>query len=229
MSAIIFGSIGTISDTSELQRQAFNQAFEFHGLDWCWHRDKYLSMLKSSGGQQRIANYAHSFGQTVDVEAIHRSKSELFQKSLFESQVLPRLGVAETIQAAKDRGWQLALVTTTSPENVSSLVKALQSEVQIADFDLILNATHVKHPKPDKEVYVLALERLGESSDQCIVIEDNLEGLESARLAGLDCIAFPNENTAHHNFTNAKLLVDRLSFGELEKLCLREYVWKGAR
>jgi hypothetical protein len=44
MSAILFGSIGPIADTSELQRQAFNQAFQAHGLDWCWHREEYLTI-----------------------------------------------------------------------------------------------------------------------------------------------------------------------------------------
>jgi hypothetical protein len=34
MSAILFGSISTLADTSELQRRAFNEAFSAHGLDW---------------------------------------------------------------------------------------------------------------------------------------------------------------------------------------------------
>ena len=39
MPAILFGSISTVADTSELQREAFNQAFAEHGLDWRWDRD----------------------------------------------------------------------------------------------------------------------------------------------------------------------------------------------
>ena len=34
--AILFGSIGTIVETSELQRKSFNQAFSEAGLDWNW-------------------------------------------------------------------------------------------------------------------------------------------------------------------------------------------------
>jgi hypothetical protein len=47
MSAILFGSISTIADTSELQRQVFNQAFQARGLDWCWHRAEDLTMLEN--------------------------------------------------------------------------------------------------------------------------------------------------------------------------------------
>jgi HAD superfamily hydrolase (TIGR01509 family) len=217
MSAILFGSIGTIADTSELQRQAFNQAFKAHGLDWYWNRAEYLTMLETSGGQQRIIDYADSMGQSVDAEAIHRSKSEFFQNSLTNSQVQPRAGVIETIQCAKSQGLKIAFVTTTSQENISLLMAALQPSIQITDFDLILNSALVDRPKPDKAAYTFALEKLGESSDSCIAIEDNLGGLESAIAAGLDCIAFPNQNTAHHDFKKASYLVDRLDFDELQK------------
>jgi HAD superfamily hydrolase (TIGR01509 family) len=218
MSAILFGSIGTIADTSELQRQAFNQAFKAHGLDWNWSRADYLNMLEKSGGRQRITDYANSIEQTVDAEAIHRSKSEFFQASLTESQVKPRFGVVETIQNAKDRGLKIAFVTTTSQENISMLIAALQPKIQANDFDLILNDASVDRPKPDKAAYALALENLGESAADCIAIEDNVAGVDSAIAAGLDCIAFPNENTAHHDFHRAKHLVDRLEFDELQKL-----------
>ena len=54
MPALLFGSISTIADTSELQRQAFNDAFEAHGLDWRWDRDEYRSLLEQSGGMDRV-------------------------------------------------------------------------------------------------------------------------------------------------------------------------------
>jgi HAD superfamily hydrolase (TIGR01509 family) len=222
MSAILFGSIGTIADTSELQRQAFNRAFKAYGLDWCWNREEYLTMLEKSGGQNRIAEYANATGQTVDVEAIHRSKSEFFQKSLTESQVSPRLGVLEIVQNVKERGLKLALVTTTSQENIKLLLKALSPNIQSANFDLIVDAASVEHPKPDKAAYVFALERLGEKPDDCVAIEDNLGGMKAAMAAGIDCIAFPGENTAHHDFEQAQGRVDRLNFDSLQTFVFRK-------
>jgi HAD superfamily hydrolase (TIGR01509 family) len=222
MSAILFGSIGTIADTSELQRQAFNQAFKAHGLDWCWNREEYMTMLGKSGGQQRIAEYASSMGQAVDAEAIHRSKSEFFQKSLAESQIQPRAGVVATIQDAKSKGLKLALVTTTSQKNVSLLIEALRPNIQASDFDLLVDASSVKQPKPDKAAYIFALGKLGEKPDHCIAIEDNLSGVKAAIAAGLDCIAFPGKNTAHHDFKEAQHLVDRLDAEALQTFLLRK-------
>jgi HAD superfamily hydrolase (TIGR01509 family) len=217
MSAILFGSISTIADTSELQRQAFNRAFQAHGLDWHWSRDEYLTMLENSGGRQRITDYAAAMGQTVDAEAIHRSKSKIFQDSLTQAQIQPRFGVVETIQRAKSQGLKIAFVTTTSQANISQLLQALAPSIQVTDFDRILNSESVDRPKPDRAAYTFALEQLGEQPDDCIAIEDNLAGVESAISAGLNCVAFPNENTAHHDFNKANYLVERLDFDELQQ------------
>ena len=65
MSVILFGSISSIADTSELQRESFNEAFEKHGLDWRWDRDDYAAMLGKSGGKDRVAEYAASRGEDV--------------------------------------------------------------------------------------------------------------------------------------------------------------------
>ena len=218
MSAVLFGSISTIADTSELQRESFNRAFAAHGLDWRWDREDYLSMLESSGGANRIADYAQSRGEDVDAAAVHRTKSEYFRTSLAAADLTPRDGVVETVRAAKENGARVALVTTTSPDNVASLVDALDPALRRADFDLIVDATTVDEPKPDAAAYRYALDALGESADGCVAIEDNVGGVESAVASGVTCVAFPNENTAGHSFDRATRRVDRLDFDELRGL-----------
>ncbi len=50
--AILFGSIGTIVETSNIQRNCFNSAFKISGLKWYWSKKLYQSMLKKSGGEK---------------------------------------------------------------------------------------------------------------------------------------------------------------------------------
>lgn len=216
MSAVLFGSISTIADTSELQREAFNQAFEAHGLDWHWSREDYLDLLRESGGAQRIAAYASSLGQDVDAKQVHRTKSELFQKRLAEAGIAPRSGVVETVRDARQQGFKVALVTTTATENVAALIEALGPEVQRSDFDLVVDASDVERPKPDDAAYRFALASLDEQPVDCIAIEDNLGGVQAAVGAGLRCVAFPNQNTAGHAFDQADQVVDRLRFSDLQ-------------
>jgi HAD superfamily hydrolase (TIGR01509 family) len=215
MSAIFFGSISTLADTSELQRRAFNEAFAAHGLDWNWSREDYASMLGSNGGAQRIEEYATSRGEEVDAVAVHASKSQIFQELLGTTGVTPRPGVVATVEEAKRGDHKLGFVTTTSQGNIDALMKALQPHISAEMFDLIVNRDSVQKPKPDAAAYSYALERLGADADSAVAIEDNVGGVSAAAAAGIRCIAFPNENTGTGDFSAAAQTVDTLDAGQV--------------
>ena len=214
MSAILFGSISTVADTSELQRAAFNRAFAEHGLDWTWDRDDYRAMLATSGGSARVAEYGKTRGQAVDAQAVHATKSALFQKSLAGA-ATPRPGVVETIRQAKAAGVKVGLVTTTAPENVAALLDALGPDIGRDDFDVVVDSGQVEQPKPDAAAYAYALRQLGEDAAHAVAVEDNVDGVRAAVAADVTCVAFPNANTAGHDFPGAARVVDRLEFAEL--------------
>jgi len=216
MTAILFGSIGTIVDTSELQRTSFNQAFAEHGLEWSWSRDEYTEMLSQSGGANRISAFAESRGEKVDADAILASKSVIFQTAMDGADLIARPGVAETIRRARGDGVKVGLVTTTSNDNVNSMIGAVNN-LELADFDVVLSRSDVDQPKPNAEAYDVAIGRLELSPSDCIAIEDNVDGVTSAHDAGLVCIAFPNQNTVDHDFSNAVHTTDAIDFDEAMK------------
>lgn len=210
MATILFGSISTLADTSELQRQAFNDAFQAYGLDWEWSREDYAGMLGSNGGAQRIEEYAASRGLDVDAAAVHAKKSQIFQKLLGSSSVSPRPGVVDVVEEAKRGGHGLGFVTTTSQGNIDALLAALQPHISAEMFDLIVNRDSVSSPKPDPEVYQYALQTMGADASDAVAIEDNVGGVSAARAAGIPCVAFPNENTSGGDFSAADETVDSL-------------------
>jgi HAD superfamily hydrolase (TIGR01509 family) len=218
MPALLLGSISTVADTSELQRRAFNQAFAAHGLKWHWDQDEYRAMLSKNGGQDRIAAYARLRVEDVDANAIHETKSRIFQAALATGGLEPRAGVLDAVKGAKDNGWKVGLVTTTSADNVSALLSGLSPQLSADDFDVIVDASQVDQPKPDKAAYVFALEKLGQAPGDCVAVEDNVGGVEAAVAAGVPVVAFPNENTAGGDFTAARSRVDHLDTTELLEL-----------
>lgn len=214
MSALLFGSISSLADTSELQRSAFNEAFEAHSLDWHWDREQYRTLVTSNGGQERIAEYARTKGQDVDAAAVHATKSAIFQKSLATTDLSPRPGVLETLADAKADGWKVGLVTTTSPANVEALLSGLAPDVSSSSFDIVVDSSMVERTKPDPAAYTYATAQLGEQPGDCVAVEDNVGGVRSATAAGVTCVAFPNANTEGHDFGTARV-VDHVSFSEL--------------
>ncbi len=216
MPAILFGSISTLADTSEIQRDAFNRAFAEHGLDWTWDQEEYAGLLGSNGGRDRVAAYAADRGETVDADAVHATKSRIYQETLRSTDVAPRAGVVETFQAAKDQGLQVGLVTTTSADNLAALGDALAGKVDFAGFDVVVDQSKVSNRKPDAEAYSFALAQLGADASDAVAIEDNLGGVESARAAGVPVVAFPNGNTVTHDFGDVRR-VDALDLADLRQ------------
>ena len=218
MSAVLFGSIGTIAEISELQRKAFNDAFEAHGLDWNWSQSEYGELLRQSGGETRIAEFAEARGEDVDAAAVYRTKSELFRESLVDGDPAIRDGAAETVAEAKSGGFKVALVTTTSRENVDALGAAVRPRIDLSEFDLVVDKSEVETPKPDAAAYEYALEQLGEEPADCVAIENNLDGVTAAKAAGIACVAYPGEDNASHDFAAADQRVTKLSFHDLRSL-----------
>lgn len=214
MPALLFGSISTVADTSELQRASFNEAFAAHDLGWEWDRDAYVEMLRSNGGADRIAGYAADRGQDVDAAAVHATKSEIFQRKLAESPVAWRPGALESFQEAKRAGAKVALVTTTSPANVAAVIGSLP-DISLGDFDLVVDSSDVDKTKPDPAAYLYALDSLGEQASDAVAVEDNVGGVQAAVAAGVSCVAFPNANTATHDFSAAIRVVDHLDYATL--------------
>ncbi|MGK2879525.1 MAG: HAD-IA family hydrolase [Mycobacterium sp.] len=217
MSAILFGSIGTLVDTSELQRRAFNESFEAHGLDWYWSRDQYGAMLAGDDGAQRIADYGKANGEAdVDAAAVHLTKSQIFQELLMTTAIEARPGVIDTVHEAKRRDLKLGFVTTTSQGNINAVLAALKPHISAEMFDLIVHSDSVK--KPNAASYVFALDQLGQTARSAVAIEDNVGGVAAATAAGIRCVAFPNRNTTDGNFSAAVEKVDALDAEQVVSL-----------
>jgi len=190
MKAIFFGSIGTIAETSHLQLEAFNAAFEFHKLDWHWSREAYEKMLKLAGGEKRIETYALLKNEIVDAKKIHDTKSRIFQTLMSDTHCEPRHGVRDIIAFAKNERIKLGFVTTASRENVEQVLSATQ--LMPSTFDVIISADQVARPKPSASAYNLALKKLGLLPYDVITVEDNRDGYRSAKSADIKCFINPS-------------------------------------
>jgi beta-phosphoglucomutase-like phosphatase (HAD superfamily) len=83
--------------------------------------------------------------------------------------------------------------------------------------DLILAGDIVKHKKPDPEIYTLAYSQLGVAPAECLVIEDNRNGLLAATGAGMRCLVTVNDYTKNEDYSEAELVVSCLGDPETEQ------------
>lgn len=202
MKALIFGSIGSVVETSELQREAFNAAFAHHGLDWHWDRDTYRSMLAGSGGKTRIADYASQMQVAVDAGDIHATKTRFFGAFLKDRAIPLRAGVLESLRVARELGLKMAFASTTAATTVDAILRS-QNGVLADYFDVATSADDGFAQKPAPDVYQSLCERFEIPPQEALVVEDNAPGLQAAKSAGTRVIAFLGANTLDHSVETA--------------------------
>lgn len=218
LNALIFDMDGTLADTEEIHRQAFNAAFaEFH-IDCEWGPEEYKQLLAISGGKERIRNYllhhalvALSKAEIIKLAAIiHNRKSEIYREKLVQGHVGLRPGVARLINEAVAQGLQLGIATSSSVKNVKALLTNTLGADALQLFNGIVTCETVTDKKPSPSVYQFALAKLGVSPEHCIAIEDTHNGNMAARGAGISTIITTHTFTVDNDFTGARLVVDQL-------------------
>ena len=209
--ALLFGSIGSIVETSEIQRKSFNKAFKQCGLDWNWTKREYLSLLGKSGGQDRISRYAKKKKIKVNSVYLRNLKTKIFNNYLKKNQLKLRPGVKNLISLCKKENIKIAFVSSTSSNNINAILYCLRNSIKKRDFNFIGNAKLVKKLKPKPDIYLLALKKLKYKANDCVAIEDTQESLNSARQAKIKCVIFPGKFHSTKKFIGAYKKVYRLN------------------
>jgi HAD superfamily hydrolase (TIGR01509 family) len=217
--AIIFDVDGTLADTEDGHRKSFNKAFAENGLDWNWDVALYDKLLKVTGGKERIKYFVETFRpdfvKPADYEGfvkhLHAVKTMHYTTMLREGNIPLRPGIKQLIHDAHAAGIKLAIATTTSPENVSTLLEVGLGKDWENYFDANGCGDIVPHKKPAPDIYLWVLEKLKLAPEQCIALEDSNNGLRSALAAGIKTYVTTNPYTHWHDFDGAAGIFDDLS------------------
>lgn len=214
--ALIFDVDGTLAETEELHRQAFNHAFVRHGLDWQWDRAVYRDLLRVTGGKERMRAYHARLAAApplsdTDIAELHRIKTAHYAE-LVQTGCCPlRPGVAELLAEAKARGQRLAIATTTSHGNIDALLSRALGTRWAADFDAVVAGDDVQHKKPAPDVYLDVLARLRLHASDCVAIEDSGNGLIAATAARIPVLITRSMFFRDDDFSAARFVLDDLS------------------
>lgn len=211
---LIFDVDGTLAETEEVHRRAFNTAFARTGLDWRWEPATYKDLLRVTGGKERIRAFDISRGgqpallSSAEIEKLHLLKNTIYAQLVASGNCPFRPGIRALLTAARGRGQLLAIATTTSRDNIDALLRASLGEDWARTFAAIVAGDEVPRKKPAPDVYLKVLAQLQLPASQCLAIEDSGNGLAAALGAGIPVLISRSTYFRDDDFSGALLSVD---------------------
>jgi beta-phosphoglucomutase-like phosphatase (HAD superfamily) len=229
LQGLIFDVDGTLADTEEIHRQAFNHTFNQVGLRWDWTPRLYEDLLVVSGGQERITHYARAADPKLMtrpdfaefVGALHERKTARYTELLYTGHIGLRPGIGRVLLEARGRGLALGIATSSAWSNVKTLLDNNLGRDWQSWFAAVETCDTVPSKKPSPAVYAAALRRMRLDARECMAFEDTENGLRAAQGAGLATIITTHRFTRDHAFAGAALVLDGLGEPEHPMAVLR--------
>lgn len=114
-------------------------------------------------------------------------------------------GVKALVENLSDNGFMLAVASSSPMEKI---VNNLDNLGIRDEFSVLVSGMEIENPKPAPDIFLLAAEKLGVNSDECLVIEDSKNGVIAAKAAQMACLGFINENSGNQDLSKADYLCE---------------------
>ncbi|VAI06337.1 unnamed protein product [Triticum turgidum subsp. durum] len=186
VSAVLFDMDGVLCNSEEPSRRAAVDVFAEMGVDVTV--DDFIPFTGTGE--------ANFLGGVARVKGVKAFSTESAKKRFFEiyldKYAKPNSGIGfpgalELIMECKNAGLKVAVASSADRVKVDANLAAAGLPVSL--FDAIVSADAFENLKPAPDIFLAASKNLGVDTDECIVIEDALAGVQAAKAAEIRCIA----------------------------------------
>lgn len=175
MAALLFDLDGTMLNSDPIHEVVFEELWAARGL-----RMAEGFYMQNVHGRLNVDVFADFLPEEADPQGLSEWKEAQFRDRL--PKPYPAMpGVAALLDRARDRGWQLAVVTNAMRLNAEAMLAAIGLRDR---FQTIVIGEECDRGKPHPEPYLRAMAELGLPPESCIAFEDSPSGMRAAAASG---------------------------------------------
>lgn len=178
--AILFDMDGVLIDARHLHYEALNAALSPFGLEIS--HDAHLANFDGLSTRQKLAILSETRGLPAGLHGLINELKQKFTLAKIPSHCRPVFHHRYLLSRLVQEGYRLALCSNSVRKTVDEMMRSADLD---SFFELTLSNEDIQFPKPHPEIYLAAADRMNVQPDRCLVVEDNVNGIRSAKAAGM--------------------------------------------
>ncbi|TQR58604.1 HAD family hydrolase [Campylobacter troglodytis] len=177
--AIVFDMDGVLIEAKHWHFEALNRALSLFGMEI-----SYFEHIKSFDGlptKDKLKMLSSVYNLSEKLHPFINKMKQIYTTELIHTRLKPNFTHEFALSRLKNEGYKLALCSNSISKTISLMMQKASLDKYL---DFFLSNEDVKNAKPDPEIYNKAIKRLNLSPKEVLILEDNINGIKSARASG---------------------------------------------
>lgn len=192
--AILFDMDGVLIDAKDWHYEALNRALDHFG--YTISRESHLSTFDGLPTKVKLDILSRTRGLPKGLHMFLGSLKQVFTLEISYQRCKPSFNHQYALTRLGKDGYKIAVCSNSIRQTIETMMTLSSLSCNI---DLVVSSQDVGSPKPDPEMYLKAMEALDVEPHECLILEDNQNGIQAAVSSGghLMRIGLPSDVSYH--------------------------------
>lgn len=205
--AILFDMDGVLVDAREWHYEALNDALALFGMTI--DRESHLSTFDGLSTRQKLRILSETRGLPKALHSLLNDIKQRITQDIMVTRCRPVFHHRYMLARLKQEGYTLAMCSNSVRQSVDLVARHAGLDPFLS---LTLSNEDVKQPKPAPDIYAKAMKELGVKPQECLIVEDNENGIKAARDSGAFVCEVASPDEVHYQ--TIKNALENIAVGE---------------
>jgi HAD superfamily hydrolase (TIGR01509 family) len=177
--AVLFDMDGVLIDAKEWHYEALNRALDLFGMPIS--RFDHLTTFDGLPTRKKLEMLSIERGLPIELHEFINEMKQLYTMEIIHVQCKPSFVHEYALSKLKECGFKLAVCSNSVAQTLTTM---MEKSNLAAYLDLTVSNQDVSKGKPDPEMYLKAMSQFGLKPAECLIVEDNENGVKAAKASG---------------------------------------------
>lgn len=204
--AILFDMDGVLIEAKEWHYNALNKALDLFGMPIS--KFDHLTTLDGLPTMKKLEYLSIERGLPVQLHGFINEMKQKYTLEIVHTHCNPLFVHQYALSNLKKGGYKLAVCSNSVRNSVETMISRATLDEYL---DLMMSNEDVSVGKPDPEMYIEAIKHFGLEPDECLIIEDNENGIKAAKASGGNLLVV--KEVSEVNLTNIMRRIEEIEKG----------------